>query len=118
MVLCGLHDPCGDAMINKWIALDSRVRTEYLGLIPEMLSESDPRPAREQLNTGYSHGGGWHPFNGFKLNTTTLELYYPGDPPTQPLAYANLRDERIVVYEHSWVAIIQKDNSFEVCRMD
>jgi hypothetical protein len=29
-----------------------------------------------------------------------------------------LRDELILIYEHSWVAIIQPDRTFETCRMD
>jgi hypothetical protein len=29
-----------------------------------------------------------------------------------------LGHERVIVYEHSWVAIVQPDRSFEVCRMD
>jgi hypothetical protein len=29
-----------------------------------------------------------------------------------------LRDELILVYEGDWVAVLQKDGSFEVARMD
>jgi hypothetical protein len=29
-----------------------------------------------------------------------------------------LRDEVILVYPHSWVLILQKGGSFEICRMD
>jgi hypothetical protein len=88
-----------------------------LGLLPQMLNSSDPRPAREQLDSGYRHGGGWDPFPGFKLSNND-NLLYPGDPPTRPVASTKLRDETIVLYEHEWVAIIQPDRSFEVCRMD
>jgi hypothetical protein len=100
--------------------LDSRVTAEHLGLIPKMLSEDDPRPAREQLDTGYRHGGGWRPFEGFDMAhyKDMWWLLYPNDPPTRSLAYCKLRDEIIVVYQHAWVAIIQPDGSFEVCRMD
>jgi hypothetical protein len=82
-----------------------------------MLSEVDPRPAKEQFDSNYQHGGGWHPFPGFKLGTG-ISLHYPGDEPLEPLAMCEFRDELIVVYRFAWVAIIQRDQSFEVCRMD
>jgi hypothetical protein len=100
-----------------WLTLDKRVTAEHLGLLPGMLLEDDPRPAREQLDANYQHGGGWDPFPGFTLRQDNW-LTYPGDPPTRPLAMTMLRGELIVFYEHDWVAIIQPDRSFEVCRMD
>jgi hypothetical protein len=48
-----------------WVLLDHRVtEKEHLGSLPKMLNEHDPRPAREQLDAGYRHGGGWSPFKG------------------------------------------------------
>lgn len=90
----------------------------FLGIIPLMLSEVDPRPAKDQLHSGYLHGGGWRPFEGFTLDPETLDLNYPGDPPTKAAARITLRDETIVVYEHAWVMILQKDGSYEIARMD
>lgn len=87
------------------------------GILPYMLSEHDPRPAKEQFNTGYSHGGGWSPFLGHNL-TADNSMTYPGDQPMWPIAKAQLRDELILLYPHDWVAIIQPDRSFEVCRMN
>lgn len=99
----------------KWYLVHPKA-PEALGYIPNFLSSADPRPAREQFNERYVFGG-WRPFEGFKLGKD-FALLYPGDPPTIPVAWTLLRDERIVVYLHQWVAIIQPDNSFEVCRMD
>jgi hypothetical protein len=45
-------------------------------------------------------------------------LCYPGDPPMPALAETRLREETIRVYDCSWVAIIQPDKRFEVCRLD
>jgi hypothetical protein len=87
-----------------------------LGYLPHFLSKDDLRSAREQLNANYKFGG-WQPFSGFKLMDDN-SLEYTGDPPTIPIAQAKLRDELIVLYPHSWVAVIQPDRSFEVCRMD
>lgn len=111
-------------MIKAWVRLNDTMSREdivyMLGIIPEWLSEQDPRPAREQLHSAYGHGGGWRPFEGFTM-ASKEDLYwllYPGDPPTRSLAYCMLRNEIVIVYEHAWVAIRQKDGSFEVCRMD
>ena len=51
-----------------WIILDPSINSEHLGLLPMMLDPSDPRPAREQFDENYQHGGGWRPFNGFTLH--------------------------------------------------
>ncbi len=99
-----------------WRLLNPRVTPEHLGLIPHFLDEDDPRPAKEQFNERYVFGG-WQPFEGFTLRKDN-SLMYPGDPPTRPLAQTKLRDELVVFYDHQWVAIIQPDRSFEVCRMD
>jgi len=47
-----------------------------------------------------------------------MSLHYPGDPAFRPLAMARFRDEKIVIYEHEYVAVIQPDGSFEVSRMN
>jgi len=47
-----------------------------------------------------------------------MELTYPGDPPLKPLARAKLRDELVYFYDHSWVAVIQENGSFDVARID
>ena len=35
-----------------------------------------------------------------------------------PLAMAELNDERLYLYPHSYVAVVQQDGGFEMCRMD
>lgn len=91
-----------------------------IGELPCFVDDKDPRPAREQFNANYQHGGGWLPFGQgqWTLNFTTWTLSYPGDPPLYPVAIMKLRDERIVIYRHAIVMILQPDNSFEVARMD
>lgn len=98
----------------NWIVMHPEVN---LGLLPNFLSEDDPRSAKEQLNENYAHGGGWLPMEGFKL-TSRGRLSYPGDPPLRALAVTKLRHEAIVLFEHEFVAIIQPDGTFEVARMD
>lgn len=100
-----------------FIARDPRATLEHMGFIPSFLSDDDPRSAKEQLNEGYAFAGGWDPFKGHTMDDNE-NLHYPGDPPQKPLCELRLRDERIVLYPHAWVAIIQPDKSFEICRMD
>jgi hypothetical protein len=90
---------------------------EDLGMIPFWLDETDPRPATQQLDAHYGHGGGWRPQEGFKLQKDNA-LKYPGDPAMQPIACMILRNEMILMYPYGYVAVLQKDGSFEACRMD
>ena len=77
----------------------------------------DPRPAREQINEHYRHGGGWQPFVGIKMEANCLR--YPGDPPFPLLAETHLRKEIVRLYgPGSWLAIIQPDGSYEVAKID
>ncbi len=99
----------------KWEMLHPKMTIEHLGFIPDFIFEHDHRSAKEQFNERYWPG--WLPFNGFEMIDNN-QLCYPGDPPLLPLAEAWLRDEKIIFYNHSWVAIVQKDGSFEICRMD
>lgn len=91
---------------------------ERCGLIPDMLRTDDPRPAREQFDAAYAHGGGWLPFRGFKFNAKNQSITYPGDPSLRPLARGKLRDETILIYPNAWVGILQPNGDFEVARMD
>lgn len=90
----------------------------YLGSIPMFLSERDEDSAKQQLDKHYSHGGGWNPLEGWTLDLDSGVISYPGDPPLPPVAKAVLREETIYVYPHAWVAVVQKDGSYEIARMD
>ena len=100
-----------------WELKHPDVTAEHLGMIPQFLDKDDPRPAREQFDANYRHGGGWCPFAGHKI-LSNGKLKYPEDPPLELLAETQLRDEVIRFYECSWVAIIQPDGSYEIARMD
>lgn len=100
-----------------WEMLHPAMSYDNLGYLPQFLSIEDERSAKEQLHDNYAHGGGWFPFKGFKMIEGNA-LKYPGDPAYHPLAKTTLRDETIFFYPHAWVAIVQKDGSYEVARMD
>lgn len=91
---------------------------DYLGLIPSFLSDNDPRSAHEQIDDRYAHGGGFHSMKGWDFNPTTHQLRYPGDPPLSPVAFADLRAEKLYVYLSGWVCVVQPDGAFEVARID
>lgn len=91
---------------------------DHVGLIPSFLIVSDPRPAHEQFDERYAFGGGWSPMRGFTRDPRTNALKYPGDPPLLPIARIQFRDELILIYDCSIVAIIQKDGTFAAARMD
>ncbi len=74
--------------------LDPRMTIERLGLIPDFLTEFDPRPAAEQFNEWYAHGGGWSNFQGFTM-LPNGNLQYPEDEPTRPVAVSR-RDNRVL----------------------
>jgi hypothetical protein len=99
------------------VFLDKRATPDHVGLIPHFLDADDPRPAAEQFDANYQHGGGFRPISGFTMNYE-FALKYPGDPTMRPLAMIKFRDERVLIYEYGVVAVIQPDGKFEAARMD
>lgn len=97
--------------------LHPKASWDHVGDIPHMLCEEDQQSATQQFHAGYGHGGGWRPFKGFELLPDD-SISYPGDSVHKPIAEMRLRHERILVYECAWVAVIQPDRSYEICRMD
>ncbi len=87
------------------------------GFIPSFLDADDPRPAREQFNERYL--GGWRPAPpGLSFDFDTVTLSYPGDPPMTPISAMQFRAEIILLFPSDWVLILQRDGSWEACRMD
>ncbi len=91
---------------------------DMMGLIPTFIQSDDPRPAKEQINEHYAHGGGWKPFKGFSRDPLTHAITFPGDPTLLPVAHTKLGAETIFIYPHAWVMILQPDLSFEIARLD
>lgn len=93
---------------------------DLVGLTPQFLSEHNPQDAVTQLHSNYGDGGGWNDIKGFTLddNPSAPRLNYPGDPPTEAVAFWKLRDERIILFDHAWVAVVQTDGTFRVSRID
>lgn len=91
------------------------------GFLPELLSVNDPRPAAKQLQETYAHGGGWRPMKGWIVRNPMSDapvIEYPGDPAMSPVSEARLRDEKLFLYDYSWLLIIQSDGSYEIARVD
>ena len=103
--------------MSLFIRKSPRADINDIGFVSMMVRESDPRSLRDQLHDGYSHGGGWQPFEGFTLGDNN-ELLYSDDPPEKVMWELKFRDQLFCVYKHAWFAIIEADGTFEVCRMD
>lgn len=103
------------------------------GLIPEFFIDRDPRPAIEQINERYAHGGGWFDLAVGEGKFTMTEdgtLQYPEDPDLPALAEAwlhadenkvypdGVERERIIVHAGAFVSVHQPDGSFRVGRLD
>ena len=99
---------------------DPRYTYAAVGLLPEFFDERNPQSARDQLHEAYAHGGGVHPFKGFDLIEVDgkAALQYPGDPLAHEIARATCRDETIILFAYSWVAIVQKNGAYIVTRCD
>lgn len=94
-----------------------------VGLLPLILLDSDSRPAKDQLNDRYAHGGGYRPTlsDSWQLGVEggAYVLYYPEDPPFHEQARIKLPcGETCVLFDASFMTIIQKDLSFVVTRVD
>ncbi len=88
------------------------------GFMPDWLKTCpEETDLAEHLNTCYAHGGGWRAFKGFELQEDN-SLQYPDDPAYPPQATFTVGADTVCMYQHSWVAIIKPDRSYEVCRMD
>jgi hypothetical protein len=92
---------------------------EHLGFIPQFVNAHDPRPAKDQIDEQYQHGGGWRNYTGFKLgDDNRLISQYAEDPDLLPIAEAKHDHEQLFFYDHAWTCIKQPDGSFEVARLD
>ena len=107
--------------------LSNWTNNEVTGLLPEIIWQDDPRPAREQFNDRYAHGGGWNPMKGW--------LFKPGPDGEATLVFQSndeeddaeeyremsrttINSEILILFDCEFLAIVQPDGSFEVDRVD
>lgn len=96
----------------------------HLGYIPLWLSNRSAKSLTEQLNAGYNHGGDWQKtivqfdvsWDPTAPGKTTLSYF--GDPPMHVVAWAQVNDEYVLMFEHAWVMVVKADQTHEICRMD
>lgn len=105
----------------RWMTIHPKMTAEHLGLLPFFLDEDDERPAAEQIDANYQHGGGWRNIPGF----TVVDagdfpiIQYPGDPQLKPLAATVLHDKEVICfYDASLVGIFRTDGTYEISRCD
>lgn len=100
--------------------------TPDLFFLRAIFQETDPAKAADQIHLRYAHGGGFHPMDGWTLHDGweapggTRLTYGSGQDAThaREMARATLRDETLVLLDHAFLAIIQKDGAFKVTRVD
>lgn len=108
-------------MLNVWVQLHPRATPDHLGALATFIDIMDERSAKEQIEAAYPFGG-WasNTIKGFKLDTKTGALSFPGDPDLVPLFGTVTRGGEVVtVYSHAIVSIVQPTTmEFEVARLD
>lgn len=93
-----------------WQSPHASCTVDHLGMLPSFVSAVDERPAKDQINVAYAHGGGWHgSTDRFRLNQSKpipslRSIQYP-DESFRLIAQVQLRDELIMLFENAWVAI-------------
>ena len=105
--------------LDIWAGLDPRFNMSWLGFLPDILTNEDPRSVKEQLEDRYAHGGGWRSIPGMKFNPKTWVMRFPGDSPFKPAAFTKIGSEMVIFYPNcSLLAIVQPDGTYEVTRVD
>jgi hypothetical protein len=103
----------------SFVLVGKNATFEMLGFVPSFFDLNDPRPAKEQVDENYQHGGGWYPMQKVTaVPEIPFAFKYPGDPVFLPMAIAKLRSEIIVLYHAGFLGIWQRDGSFEISRVD
>jgi hypothetical protein len=97
--------------------LSDEVR-EAVGGLTTYLTSATTDPLWLQLDE--NSRSGWNPQlvadQGWELSADE-HLIYPGLPPLAPAAYATHLGEKILVYPHGWVVIVQLGGAFSVARV-
>ncbi len=109
-----------DRTVHKHPYGDVRLE-DIVGALVLCWDKNDPRPAIEQHDERQMGNGPWSDSKGkFKLDPETYFLKYPGDPAYKPMAIAELplTKQKIIVYNHAWVVILDEDGSWTVDRRD
>jgi hypothetical protein len=111
---------------TTWMHADTFMVVEggAVGVLDRIFRNGDPRPAKEQIEDRYYHGGGYRPIPGFRLERGSI--VYPGDPENgeddevyEPIAFTALNStELIVLYQSGFVRVSQTNGDFDIVRMD
>lgn len=95
----------------------------YWGVIPDFLPPHDPRSAVDQIHDSYQHGGGWRDWTHGSVELVDdgpgrAVLRLNGEA-FHELARGQLRDERLYLFDCSFVAVWPVDGGgIRVARID
>lgn len=88
------------------------------GWLPVIFQLGDPRPAKEQIEERYAHGGGWSPNEKF-ATLPDGRIQYPEDDPLAPMFWTQIDSgETLILFEGSWLRILRPDATSDIVRMD
>jgi hypothetical protein len=105
--------------LSRW-AHQHRLTYDALGWIPQFLHTDDDRPAKEQIDANYQHGGGWHEANEdghWKITENGLQGD-PDDPPYKMVASCRVGADEVMLFDSGWCAITHPDGTMNVARLD
>lgn len=111
-----IYDPTNKIRQYKPDLTDQEIHWA-LGYIPDFLLMSAADDAVDAIDENYQHGGGWHDFEGFDIDSHGIARY-PGDPDLYPLAKYERNNQIIYQYKNGWIAVCNEDNSYRVARID
>lgn len=95
-----------------------------MGYIPAFLNLDDPRPAKEQIDDNYQHGGGWFETSSkyelidWKKDGKCILHFTTYHERNRELSRCKIRDETLIFFEGSWLAIVQPDGKTNMARVD
>lgn len=123
--------PQGQASAKRHGWREEQMLDRTVGFLPHFLSATNSARAATQIGHN-APGGPWNASGdkSWTFDPETLTLTYPGedygdgevddDETYEPLAVFELplTQEKVVVYAHAWVTIVQADGSWELDRRD
>lgn len=103
---------------------DNRIHIEdVVGIIPSFFDPFSDLPTSLQIHNNYQHGGGWRPNDKWSHNfdkpEKDWEISYPEDDSLGILAVMDYQfGDRVAFFRYGIVAIVHKDGTTEIARVD
>jgi hypothetical protein len=88
---------------------------ELLGVLPNFMNNLDPRSLKDQMIEGYIRSAGGPCYPTAEATITVNGVYqYPRDPDLFPIFVFFRDQERVFIYPHGLVAIVEVDENSNI----